>query len=66
MKSTARRSARSNKAMKATNKEARVHVRIAPQLLEAAQARAEAQGMTFSELVRFLLQAYVAEPPAGK
>lgn len=52
--------------MKATNKEARVHVRIAPQLLEAAQARAEAQGMTFSELVRFLLQAYVAEPPAGK
>lgn len=51
--------------MKATNKEARVHVRIAPQLLEAAQARAEAQGMTFSELVRFLLHAYVAGPPAG-
>lgn len=48
-----------------TNKEAYLHVRVPRALLEQARAAGEAQGMRISDLVRFLLRAFLRESLEG-
>ncbi|MCQ2439391.1 MAG: hypothetical protein MJ074_06490 [Oscillospiraceae bacterium] len=45
--------------MSAENTDAHVHVRVPGTLLKSAQKAAAREGMTFSELVRFLLREFV-------